>query len=113
MSHTFTMPDGRELHFFFSIGAMCDYSDFVLRNPNGDVSVGRAVVRKAVLMNQAYIDANQTGEAPITEKEINALPAWAFEKLKEALDKQEEEDSVRTIEAKPKNAKGAGPKALT
>lgn len=110
MANVFTMPDGRELHFFFSIGAMCDYSDFVLRNPSGDVSVGRATVYKAVVMNKAYIDANGTGEKPITEKEIGSLPVWAFEELKAVLDKQEEEDSVRRIEAKPKNVKAAGPK---
>lgn len=108
--NTFTMPDGRELHFFYSIGVLCDYSDFVLRNPSGDVSVARATIKKAVLMHKAYIDATGSEETPVTEKEIASLPLYAFAELQTVLDAQEKADSERKIEADPKKAKNAVPK---
>lgn len=107
---TYTLGE-RELHFFYSVGARCDISEWIIRHGGLErVSADLLTVFQAVTMHKAYIAANKTNEKPITEEELRNLPAVELAKLSEAVDNQVRLDSgitVETEEVKTKNAKGA------
>lgn len=99
--------NGKEVNFFYSVGARCEYEEYCINHPKA--SVTRAIINKAIIMNRAYNVANGiTGG--ITEKELMALPNERFEELALAIDAQEKKDSgitVETEEIKSKNGKSA------
>lgn len=90
--------NGREIGLMYTIGVHCDYSDFLIKNP--DVSVAAALIEKAVLMNKAYLDASGSHTAPLTREELRGLPFWQFAELSNAIKKQEAEDSRIDIHTK-------------
>lgn len=101
--------DDRELHFFYSVGARCDISEWIIKHGGlNHVSADLLTVFQAVAMNRAYIAAHKTGEKPVTEEELRNLPAVEFAKLSEAVDKQTRLDSGLTVEVTEikKNEKG-------
>lgn len=101
--------DNRELHFFYSVGARCDISEWIIKHGGLErVSADLLTVFQAVVMHRAYIQANKTGEQPVTEEELRNLPAVELSKLSEAVDNQVRLDSgisVEVEEVKTKNAK--------
>lgn len=90
--------NNREVGFLWSVGAFCDYNDFLVANP--DVSIARANIKKAVLMNKAYCEAN--GGEPITEKDLASQPVYVIDELFPAIKAAEEAGSVRTVETQEK-----------
>lgn len=102
--------NGREVDFFYSVGAHCAYSDFLVKNP--EMNVSSAVIRKAELMNQAWLDARKdAGETnlpePLKAEELNKLPMSVFNQLVLELEAAEKRDSEVTVEAEePKEGKG-------
>ena len=99
---------GKEVKFFYSVGARCEYEEYIIAHPK--VSVSRALVNKAIIMNRAYNRANGINGGDITEKELLELPNAQFEEMALDLDAQEKKDSgitVETEEVKSKNGKSA------
>lgn len=96
--------NNREVGFLWSVGAFCDYNDFLVANP--ETSIARANMKKAVLMSQAYCDAN--GGEPLTEKELASQPVYIIDELFPAIKKAEEEGSVRTVETQEKKDQAKG-----
>lgn len=90
--------NNREVGFLWSVGAFCDYNDFLVANP--EVSIARANIKKAVLMSQAYCEAN--GGEPLTEKELTSQPVYVIDELFPAIKAAEEAGSVRTVETQEK-----------
>lgn len=88
--------NGEEYGFLYSVGVHCDYEDLVISQPN--MSISRAIVKKAVLMNAAYNKANGISGHDLTEEMIFALPDYVFTELRTAVESQEKADSTRTIE---------------
>lgn len=102
--------NGRDVHFAYTIGAKCDFEDWYVMHENSSVST--AIVERALIMNRAWINANNPKEKPLTREELRNLPANEFDALAAALDVQEKKDSRQTVEAEPekgteKNAKSA------
>lgn len=88
--------NGEEYGFLYSVGVHCDYEDLVISQPN--MGISRAIIKKAVMMNEAYNRANGITGHDLTEEMIFALPEYVFEELRTAVDSQEKADSARTIE---------------
>ena len=86
--------NGKEVGFLWSIGAFCDYNDYIVVNP--DVSLARANVYKAALMTKAYADAN--GGEFLTVEELNGLPVYVLAEIVEEVNKAEQAGSTRTVE---------------
>lgn len=102
--------NGREVGFFYSVGAHCAYSDYIIKNPED--SVAAAVLKKAELMNEAWLEAKRdAGETDLPEAltaaELHKLPARVFIELTQILEEQEKKDCEVTVEAEePKEGKG-------
>ena len=100
----------REVGFFYSVGAHCAYSDYIIKNPEDPVS--EAVLKKAVLMNAAWLEARrEAGETdlpePLTVEELKKCPMSVFAVLASEIEEQEKKDSEVTVEAEePKEGKG-------
>lgn len=111
--NTYTI-NGREVGFFYSVGARCDVSEWVIKHGGLDrVSADALVLQQAVAMNRAYNDANDVKAEPLTEKELRALPVRELMKLTEVVEKQiraDSEVSIETEEVKTKNAKSGAKK---
>lgn len=105
--------NGREVGLFYSVGAHCAYSEYLIKHP--DESVSSAVIQKAVLMNKAWLDAqkkegNTDLPAALTRDELYSLPMAVLNELIKEIDAQEKADSevtVETQEPKGKKAKSA------
>ena len=98
--------NGKEIGFLWSIGAFCDYQDFVVSNP--DVSLARANVRKAEMMSRAYADA--FGGEFVTVEELDKLPVYVLGEIIEEMQTAEEAGNVRTVETEEKKPKSAARK---
>lgn len=105
--------NGREVGLFYSVGAHCAYSEYIIKNP--EESVSTAIIQKAMIMNKAWLEARKkAGEtdlpAPLTREELFSLPMYVLNELTEAITAQEKADSevtVETEEPKGKKAKSA------
>jgi hypothetical protein len=86
--------NGKEYGFYYSVGAVCDFNDWVVKNP--ERSYSSAVMQKAVVMSKAYCKVH--GGTPLTLKELVDLPAYVLTDLDNALAEQEKKDSERTVE---------------
>ena len=98
--------DGKEYGLLYSIGARCDYDDFVMANQEKMYSYTHGLIMRAVFMSRAYAAAN--GGDALTYEQIRALPNRELDILMDEMNKQIEIDSKVTVEAeesKPKKAK--------
>lgn len=102
--------NGREVKFFYSIGARCDFEEFCAKR--GSIPETIARIHEAVFLNKAYHEAHPEDKtAPLTVDEVKKLPNSEYEKLVETIARQELEDSELTVEAEEvpsKNAVSAG-----
>lgn len=98
--------NGKEVGFLWSIGAFCDYQDYVVNNP--DVSLARASVLKTALMTKAYADAN--GGEYLTVEELEGLPVYVLGDVIDAVKAAEDAGTVRTVETEEKKPKSAARK---
>lgn len=101
--------NGREVHFFYSVGARCDFEDYIILH-SGKIGTTRAMVAKAIAMNKAYILKEESKEEPLKESEIMEMPEGKMKELVAEIDACEKRDSKRTVEAeepKGKNAESA------
>lgn len=102
--------NNREIGLFYSVGAHCAYSDYIIKHP--DENISSAMIQKAILMNKAWLDAKKReGEAnlpkPLTREELYELPASVLSELIDAVNAQEKLDSEVTVETEePKRKKG-------
>lgn len=102
--------NGREVGLFYSIQAHCEYSEYLIKNP--EESVAAAIIHKAILMNKAWLAAQKAEGVedlpkPLTREELGRLPVSVLNQLGEAIQKQEKKDSEVTVETEePKGKKG-------
>lgn len=85
----------KEIGFLWSVGAFCDYNDYVVANP--EVSVATAEVYKAEFMSKAYAKANEGAEV-ITVEELRNLMVYELNDVRDAVKAAETEGSKRTVE---------------
>lgn len=99
--------NGREIGFFYSVWAHCEFNDWIVKNPNS--SYASAIVQKAVIMSKAYNDLHGIKEPPLSTKELLGLPKYVFDELIAETDAAEKRDSERTVESAPsaKNAESS------
>lgn len=100
--------NGREIGFFYSVWAHCEFNDWIVKNPSS--SYASAIVQKAVIMSKAYNDLHGIKEPPLSTKELLGLPKAVFDELQIETDLAEKRDSERTVESAPagKNAESSG-----
>lgn len=101
--------NGKEYGLAYTIGARCDYDDFVFAHKDEMLSYTHGLIMRAVFMSKAYVATNG-GEA-LTYEMLRALPNSEFDKLIDEMNRQIEEDSKVTVEAeaaKPKKEKSPG-----
>lgn len=98
--------NGKEYGFTYTIGARCDYDDWVIQNQENAFSFTHGIMMRAVFMNAAYVRKN--GGEKLTYEMLRDLSNSEFENLLDELNKQIEQDSKTTIEAESKKAKSTG-----
>lgn len=98
--------NGKEIKFYYSIWTHCEYMDYLVSHK--EVSIPRAIMQKALIMNEAAIKAGMGGER-LTIDDFEDLPGSAFEEIKAEIDKQEQVDCKVTVEAKSKGKKTVNP----
>lgn len=96
--------NGREIGFFYSVWAHCEFNDWIVKNPNS--SYASAIVQKAVIMSKAYNDLHGIKEPPLSTKELLGLPKVVFDELQIETDLAEKRDSERTVESAPSAKNG-------
>lgn len=85
----------KEIGFSYTVGAFCDYNDYVVAHP--DVSVATANLYKAEVMSKAY--AAQHSEAqPITVAELRDLLVYELEDVVKAVNEAEKAGTTRKVE---------------
>jgi DNA-binding MarR family transcriptional regulator len=85
----------KEIGFLYTVGAFCDYNDYVVAHP--DVSVATANLYKAEVMSKAY--AAQHPEAqPITVSELRDLLVYELEDVVKAVNEAEKAGTTRKVE---------------
>lgn len=99
--------NGREIGFFYSVWAHCEYNDWIVKNPNS--SYASAIVQKAVIMSKAYNDLHEINEPPLSTKEILSLPKRVYDEIEIETNAAEKRDSERTVVSAPaeKNAESS------
>lgn len=102
--------NGREVGFLWNVGALCEYSDWMVSLNGREVSLTTGILHKAIAMNRAYMKANNIPEGLLTIAELEALPITAFKTLTAEVDKAEKEGSKRTVEAEDTGKKEASTK---
>lgn len=85
----------KEVGFLWSIGAFCDYNDYVVANP--DVSVATAELYKAEFMSKAYAKANEGAEV-ITVEELRTMMLYELKDVHDAVKAAEDAGNKRTVE---------------
>lgn len=85
----------KEIGFIYTVGAFCDYNDYVVKNP--EVSVATANLYKAELMSRAYAKVHP-GAEPITVDELRDLMVYELEDVLNAVKAAEAAGSKRNVE---------------
>lgn len=99
--------NGKEINFYYSVWAHCEFMDYLVSHK--EVSTARAIMQKALTMNEAAIKAGLGGER-LTPEDFESLPGSAFLEIQNALTEQEKKDTATTIETKaPKGKKTENP----
>lgn len=95
--------NGKNVGFLYTVGAYCDYNDYVVANPS--VSVATASLYKAEIMSREY--AKVHGTDVITVEELRALMVYELKEVLDAVTEAEKAGTKRTVEtvATKKNAK--------
>ncbi len=102
--------NGREVGFLWTVGAFCEYSDWMVSLNGREVSMATGILHKAVAMNRAYMKANNIPEGLLTISELEALPITVFKALNAEVEKAEKEGAKRTVEAEETGKKEASTK---
>lgn len=85
----------KEVGFLYTVGAFCDYNDYVVKNP--EVSVATANLYKAEIMSRAYAQVHE-GAEPVTVDELRSLMVYELQDVLEAIKAAEVEGSKRNVE---------------
>ena len=85
----------KEVGFLYTVGAFCDYNDYVVKNP--EVSVATANLYKAELMSRAYAKVHGDSE-PVTVDELRELMLYELEDVLNAVKAAETAGSKRNVE---------------
>ena len=85
----------KEVGFLYTVGAFCDYNDYVVKNP--EVSVATANLYKAELMSRAYAKVHEDAE-PVTAEELRDLMVYELEDVLNAIKAAETAGSKRNVE---------------
>lgn len=99
--------NGREVNFFYSAGAHCDFDDFVIQNKDKGISETHARIQEALILNHWYLKAHPEDKTkPLTLDEIQLLSDKELTELIEQVAIAEIRDSQQTVtaEADEKNA---------
>lgn len=94
--------NGREIGFKYTIGVLCDISEYVAANPN--VINANVMIKTAVEMSEAWCEEH--GGDPLTIDEIRKLDGRLYEELEKAVTKATEKDSKTEIEIEAPKEKG-------
>lgn len=96
--------NGRDVKFYYSVGAFCSYNDWAVLHPK--VSSSTANIILAVAMNAAWHEAHPEDESkPLAEDEIRALPVSDYFLLMQEVQKQQKTDMAATVETVPAKGK--------
>lgn len=93
----------KEIGFLYTVGAYCDFNDYVVANP--EVSVATANLHKAEIMSKAYAQAHPEAQ-PITVSELRSLMLYELEDVIKAVKDAETAGSVRKVETVDPKKKG-------
>lgn len=85
----------KEVGFIYTVGAFCDYNDYVVANP--DVSIATANLKKAELMSKEYARIHPESNA-ITVDELRDLMVFELHDVLEAVKAAETAGSKRNVE---------------
>lgn len=97
--------NGKDIHFEYTIGAFCDYSDYCAQNT--EVSLARASMYKALYMNRAYAEMHE-GADTVTIEEIMRLPMDDYPVMLAEVKAAEDagkKQTVETVEKKQEESK--------
>lgn len=87
--------NGKEVGFVYTVGAFCDYNDYVVKNQ--DVSVATANLYKAEIMSREYAKTHEGAET-ITVEELRGLMVYELKEVIDAIDAAEKAGTARTVE---------------
>ena len=93
--------NGKEINFYYSVWAHCEFCDYLVSHK--EVSTARAIMQKAMTMNEAALKAGMGGDR-LTPDDFEILPGSAFLEIQNELTAQEKKDTARLVETK--EAKG-------
>lgn len=85
----------KEVGFLYTVGAFCDYNDYVVKNP--EVSVATANLYKAEIMSREYSKVHD-GAEPITVEELRSLMVYELQDVLDAVKAAETAGSKRNVE---------------
>lgn len=89
----------KETGFIYTVGAFCDYNDYVVANP--EVSIATANLHKAEIMSREYAKIHPEA-SPITVEDLRGLMVYELQSVLEAVKEAETAGTKRTIEADSK-----------
>lgn len=87
--------NGKEIGFLYTVGALCDYTDWCVSNPKK--STVSASLVKAEYMSREFARANGTKDI-VTADELRKLLPYELEEILAEVQKAEEKGSRRQIE---------------
>lgn len=85
----------KEVGFLYTVGAFCDYNDYVVKNP--EVSVATANLYKAEIMSRAYTKVHPEAE-PVTVDELRDLMVYELQDVLNAVKEAETAGTKRNVE---------------
>lgn len=85
----------KEVGFIYTVGAFCDYNDYVVANP--DVSIATANLKKAEIMSKEYARVHPEADV-ITVDELRDLMVFELQDVLEEVKAAETAGSKRTVE---------------
>lgn len=85
----------KEVGFLYTVGAYCDYNDYVVANPEVSINTGR--LHLAVIMSREYARIHPEAE-PITIEELRDLMVYEYQEVFDAVKAAETAGTKRKVE---------------
>ena len=85
----------KEVGFLYTVGAFCDYNDYVVANP--EVSVATANLYKAAIMSKEYAKVHE-GAEPVTVDELRSMMVYDLQEVLDAVKAAEVAGTKRNVE---------------
>jgi len=95
--------NGKEYRLAYTIGVMSDYNNWMIAHPKAGYIDG--VLQRFVLMVKAYNAIHNRKDDIPKREDMMSLPGYVFTEIEEEVNRVEEADSERQVEAKPEKGK--------